>query len=218
MDHFRWRLQHHPATDIRNFWFAGRGATYEVSPEILGGAEIFRTTAGTVNGTNGTSFNVDAMYNISDKHHLLFSVGCNIANTASNNLIPLSFICGRPSHHRLIWIRFCSGDRGLPQASPPSGPHYSRPIRSLGVRSVTRIRPRHRAEMICGRGCTFRSNHEICARLNVNEKKSPNNQASRGCEPVHCHRRVMSSERHKRRYPSQASNGKGILNQEYRHA
>lgn len=75
-----------PGTDNRNFWFAGLGATYEVSPEVIVGAEIFRTTAGTVDGTNGTGFNVGAIFNLSDKHQLLFSVGRNIENAASNNL------------------------------------------------------------------------------------------------------------------------------------
>ena len=75
-----------PGPNNKNFWFAGLGATYEISPEITVGAEVYRLTAGTTEGTNSTGFNVGGVYNLSDRHHLLFSIGRNIENAASNNL------------------------------------------------------------------------------------------------------------------------------------
>jgi len=74
-----------PGPGNRNFWFTGLGVTYELTPEVTLGTEIFRTTAATSDGTSSTGFNVGAIYNISDIHHVMFSVGRNITHAAENN-------------------------------------------------------------------------------------------------------------------------------------
>jgi hypothetical protein len=74
-----------PGQDNRNWWLTSVGVTREVSPALTLGAELFHNSAMAVGGKSSTGFNVGAVYNLSDSHHLFLSVGRNIRNVAVNN-------------------------------------------------------------------------------------------------------------------------------------
>jgi hypothetical protein len=74
-----------PGLEQRNWWLAALGVTREIIPELTIGAEIFHNTASEREGHDGTGVNVGAVYDISEHHHLLFSVGRNIQNAAEQN-------------------------------------------------------------------------------------------------------------------------------------
>ena len=74
-----------PGTDRLNWWFSGLGATRELDPKWTIGAEIYYTTATAQGQKSSTGFNVGAIYNINDFHHLMVSVGRNLINARDNN-------------------------------------------------------------------------------------------------------------------------------------
>src|SRR3978361_1897025 len=74
-----------PGTDRLNWWFSGLGVTRELNPKWTIGAEIYYTTATAQGQRNSTGFNVGAIYNINDIHHLMISVGRNLINASQNN-------------------------------------------------------------------------------------------------------------------------------------
>ena len=84
-----------PGPDNKDCWFAGFGAIYEIvtdneiTPELTMGTEIFCTTASIVSGTNGTRFDENAIYNISDLRHIMVSVGCGIDTKVNNRFSAL---------------------------------------------------------------------------------------------------------------------------------
>jgi len=50
----------------------------QISDLLTLGAEIFYVTADTVDGGDSSGFKVGAMLNLTEEHHLLFSVGQDI--------------------------------------------------------------------------------------------------------------------------------------------
>jgi hypothetical protein len=74
-----------PGTDRLNWWFAGLGVTRELNPEWTIGVEIYYATPTGQGLKNSTGFNVGAIYNINDVHHLMVSVGRNLINARENN-------------------------------------------------------------------------------------------------------------------------------------
>lgn len=74
-----------PGVDRLNWWFTGIGATRELTPTWTVGAEIFHTTPTDRGAKDNTAFNIGVIYNISDVHHVMASVGRNIVNARENN-------------------------------------------------------------------------------------------------------------------------------------
>jgi hypothetical protein len=74
-----------PGLARRNWWFAGLGVTRELDPAWTIGAEIYHSTPIANGVKSNTGFNVGVIYNISDVHHLLLSVGRNLINARENN-------------------------------------------------------------------------------------------------------------------------------------
>jgi long-subunit fatty acid transport protein len=79
-------LDINPGPNGRNWWFTGVGLTRELSPKWTVGMEVFDTTPSESDGRNSVGFNVGATYNISDTHHILFSIGRNITNVSANQV------------------------------------------------------------------------------------------------------------------------------------
>ncbi len=67
-----WR---NPGAGNRDYWFFGWQAQRELSKVWTVGAEVFRQTRSTDDGTNSTGFTVGTIVNVTDDHHLLFSAG-----------------------------------------------------------------------------------------------------------------------------------------------
>jgi hypothetical protein len=76
-----------PGFDRLNWWFTGIGVARELSSKWTVGAEIFHATPTDRGATDDTAFNVGAIYNISDTHHLMMSIGRNIINAKENNAL-----------------------------------------------------------------------------------------------------------------------------------
>jgi hypothetical protein len=70
-----WR---NPGEGNKDYWFFGWEAQREMSKAVTLGAELFYNTKTMEKGSSRTGFNAGAMINISDDHHLLFSVGRDI--------------------------------------------------------------------------------------------------------------------------------------------
>ena len=74
-----------PGPDNANYWFTGLGVTREITSALTLGGEIFHNSTVTAGGKNNTGFNIGAIHEISERHHLLFSVGRNLRNVSANN-------------------------------------------------------------------------------------------------------------------------------------
>jgi hypothetical protein len=74
-----------PGSGNVNWWFGGFAATYEFTPELTLGGEIFHNSRQESGGKSSTGFNLGTVYNLTDVHHLLFSVGRNLRNASANN-------------------------------------------------------------------------------------------------------------------------------------
>ena len=74
-----------PGVDRQNWWLTGIGATHELNPTWTVGAEIFHTTPTDRGAKDNTAFNVGVIYNISEIHHVMVSIGRNITNARENN-------------------------------------------------------------------------------------------------------------------------------------
>lgn len=69
----------------RNFWFAGALVTYQLTESLIVGGELYHTTAAAVGGKSSTGFNLGFLYDFTENHHLLFSIGRNLINADDNN-------------------------------------------------------------------------------------------------------------------------------------
>jgi Putative MetA-pathway of phenol degradation len=67
-----------PGDNRKNYWFAGWQVQRELSEWLAVGAEIFYVTADTEDGGDSSGFNVGAILNLTEQHHLLFSIGQDI--------------------------------------------------------------------------------------------------------------------------------------------
>jgi hypothetical protein len=74
-----------PGSDRLNWWFTGVGVTRELSPKWTVGTELFHTTPTDRGAKDNTAANIGVIYNISDTHHLMLSVGRNLVNARENN-------------------------------------------------------------------------------------------------------------------------------------
>jgi hypothetical protein len=67
-----WR---NPGADNKDYWFFGWELQCDLSKIVTLGAELFTQTKTTYDGNYEIGFNVGAIINITDDHHILFSVG-----------------------------------------------------------------------------------------------------------------------------------------------
>lgn len=67
-----------PGDNRKNFWFTGWQIQRDFSELLSLGAEIFYITADTEDGGDSSGFNVGAILNLTEAHHLLFSIGQDI--------------------------------------------------------------------------------------------------------------------------------------------
>jgi hypothetical protein len=67
-----------PGSGNRNYWFAGWQAQNQITKKLALGAEVFHTTPASVTDTDHTAFNVGAVYDFDDGHHLMLSLGRDI--------------------------------------------------------------------------------------------------------------------------------------------
>lgn len=64
-----------PGQGNHNWWFTGWELQRELFSNLILGAEIFHETPSEKAGKSDTKFNVGAIYDFSDSHHLLISAG-----------------------------------------------------------------------------------------------------------------------------------------------
>jgi hypothetical protein len=68
-----------PGTGNRNYWFFGWEVQRDMSQYLTLGGELFHQTPSEVGGESNTGFNVGAIINFSELHHLLLSAGRNFS-------------------------------------------------------------------------------------------------------------------------------------------
>jgi hypothetical protein len=71
-----WR---NPGLEQRNWTYAGWLLQRDLSKSLTLGGELFRTTASTDGDTSSVGINLGGTVNLSESHHLLFSLGRNIS-------------------------------------------------------------------------------------------------------------------------------------------
>ncbi len=64
-----------PGEGNQNYWFAGLVLQRDITAWLTLGGELFYTTADTVEGGDATGYNLGALINLSEEHHLLLSAG-----------------------------------------------------------------------------------------------------------------------------------------------
>lgn len=64
-----------PGDGNRDWWFTGWLVQRDLSPRLTLGGEVFHRTPDVVGGESGTGFNLGAMVNPDEGHHLLLSAG-----------------------------------------------------------------------------------------------------------------------------------------------
>jgi hypothetical protein len=70
-----WR---NPGEGNKDYWSYGWEVQRDMSKTLTLGAELFGNTKTTEDGLSRTGFNVGAIVNVTEDHHLLFSVGTDI--------------------------------------------------------------------------------------------------------------------------------------------
>ncbi|HVT14251.1 MAG TPA: transporter [Fimbriimonadaceae bacterium] len=73
---------HNPGQGNRDHWFFGWQAQRQMTKSLAVGGEVFYQTADTVDGQNHTGFNVGAVYDFDEGHHLMLSLGSDIHGSA----------------------------------------------------------------------------------------------------------------------------------------
>jgi hypothetical protein len=68
-----------PGTDNKNYWFFGWELQHDITKYLTLGAEVFHQTISETGGESSTGFNVGAIINFSDLHHVLLSGGRNFS-------------------------------------------------------------------------------------------------------------------------------------------
>lgn len=64
-----------PGEDNQNYWFVGWLLQRDITDWLTLGGELFYTTPDTVDGDDGTGYNLGAIINFTEEHHLLLSAG-----------------------------------------------------------------------------------------------------------------------------------------------
>jgi hypothetical protein len=86
-------INHGDGTVNRDYWFFGWLVQKQVTKELAIGGELFHQTSTVAFGATNpiytqptTGFNIGAIYDFDDNHHLLVSVGTALQNASSTNL------------------------------------------------------------------------------------------------------------------------------------
>ncbi len=69
---------HNPGAGNRDYWFEGWLLQRNVTKQLAIGAEIFHASADRVDATDRTGFNIGAVYDFDEGHHLLLSAGTDV--------------------------------------------------------------------------------------------------------------------------------------------
>jgi Putative MetA-pathway of phenol degradation len=77
-----WR---NPGEGQRNWTYAGWLLQRELSEGLTLGGEVFRATASTLDGRASVGYNLGAIVNLSEQHHLLVSLGKNLSGPAETH-------------------------------------------------------------------------------------------------------------------------------------
>ncbi len=72
---------HNPGEGNQDHWFGGWEAQYDLSEHLTAGAEILHASPETAGAASQTGFDLGAIYNIDDGHHILFSAGRDFKGT-----------------------------------------------------------------------------------------------------------------------------------------
>jgi hypothetical protein len=85
-------INHGDGTADRDYWFFGWLLQRQVTKQLAIGGEIFHQTSTVAFGASNpiytqptTGFNIGAIYDFDDDHHLLVSVGAGLQNAATTN-------------------------------------------------------------------------------------------------------------------------------------
>lgn len=68
-----------PGTDNKDYWFLGWEVQRDITKYLTLGTEIFHQTRSAVGKDSSTGYNVGAIINFNELHHLLFSAGSDIS-------------------------------------------------------------------------------------------------------------------------------------------
>jgi len=69
-----------PGTNTRNWIFSGWEIQYDFSPVLTFGGEIYHHTEDTIVSKSVTAFNLGGFINLSEKFHVIYSVGHSLTN------------------------------------------------------------------------------------------------------------------------------------------
>ncbi len=76
-----------PGQDNKDYWFLGWALTRRMTDKLNLGGEIFYQTKDTVDAVNSAGFNLGGIYDFTEHHHFLFSVGRGIRHATTTNEI-----------------------------------------------------------------------------------------------------------------------------------
>jgi hypothetical protein len=77
-----WR---NPGAGNKNYWFSGWLLQRQVTDALALGGEFFHETKDTENGTDSSGVNIGGVYDFTENHHLLFSVGKGVQHAYDTN-------------------------------------------------------------------------------------------------------------------------------------
>jgi hypothetical protein len=80
--YFGWGVWFDLGNANRHFWFLGWQAQRKLGEHVSLGAEVFHTTPEEAGGDSDTRFNLGAIFDISDTHHLIMSAGRSIVGSS----------------------------------------------------------------------------------------------------------------------------------------
>lgn len=69
----------------RNYCIAGWAVTHQLTPSLRVGAELYHQSADTDDGLDATGIGAGAVYDLTENHHLMMSIGPGIQNASSTN-------------------------------------------------------------------------------------------------------------------------------------
>ena len=67
-----------PGADNKNYWYVGWLVQRDITKWLTVGGEVFHQTPPTRDGEYQTGYNLGAIINVTDNHHLIFSAGSDI--------------------------------------------------------------------------------------------------------------------------------------------
>jgi hypothetical protein len=76
----------HPGAGNKNYWFIGWLLQYQLTDRLAVGGELFHQTADTDTAEDYSGFNLGAVYDFSNRYHLLVSAGRGIENVQEDEL------------------------------------------------------------------------------------------------------------------------------------